>query len=85
MVGYLIFASASLLGYSGGFVVMTAFAVYAVRISWPTFVFLMYNFACVGVIAVFWQKVCKERTWLVNIVVTAVAANNIQVHVFTFH
>ena len=57
MIGYLIFASASLLGYSGGFVVMTAFEVFDVRISWPTFVFLMYNFAIVGVVAVFWQKV----------------------------
>ena len=57
MIGYLIFASASLLGYSGGFVVMTAFEVYRVTISWPTFVFLMYNFAMVGVVAVFWQKV----------------------------
>ena len=56
MIGYLIFASASLLGYSGGFVVMTAFEVFDVRISWPTFVFLMYNFAIVGVVAVFWQK-----------------------------
>lgn len=57
MIGYLIFASASLLGYSGGFVVMTAFEVYRVMISWPTFIFLMYNFAIVGVVAVFWQKV----------------------------
>jgi len=57
MIAYLIFASASLLGYSGGFVVMTAFEVYDVRISWPTFFFIMYNFALVGVVAVFYQKV----------------------------
>eukprot|EP01138_Halocafeteria_seosinensis_P015973 gb/GECG01016301.1/.p1 GENE.gb/GECG01016301.1/~~gb/GECG01016301.1/.p1 ORF type:complete len:548 (+),score=64.56 gb/GECG01016301.1/:1-1644(+) len=56
MVGYLIFASAMLLGYSGGFVAFTAIRVYNIRIDWFTFVFLMYNFAIVGVIAVFWQK-----------------------------
>lgn len=57
MVGYLIFASANLLGYTGGFVVLTALEVYNTVLDWPSFVFLMYNFAIVGVVAVFWQKV----------------------------
>lgn len=35
---------------------MTAFEVYDVIISWPTFVFIMYNFSIAGVVAVFWQK-----------------------------
>lgn len=56
MIGYLMFASASLLGYSGGFVVSTAFLVYGVTIDWVTFVFIMWNFAIVGVVAVFYQK-----------------------------
>eukprot|EP00500_Bicosoecida_sp_ms1_P003847 CAMPEP_0203813472 /NCGR_PEP_ID=MMETSP0115-20131106/4739_1 /ASSEMBLY_ACC=CAM_ASM_000227 /TAXON_ID=33651 /ORGANISM="Bicosoecid sp, Strain ms1" /LENGTH=457 /DNA_ID=CAMNT_0050722339 /DNA_START=12 /DNA_END=1385 /DNA_ORIENTATION=- len=56
MIGYLMFASASLLGYSGGFVVSTAFLVYDVRIDWITFAFIMWNFAIVGVVAVFYQK-----------------------------
>jgi hypothetical protein len=57
MVGYLIFASANLLGYTGGFVAYTAFQVYGTVIDWPTFLFVMYNFAVGGVTAVFWQKV----------------------------
>lgn len=85
MIGYLIFASASLLGYSGGFVALTALEVrcvclamlstrcslflynklpsqvYQIRIDWPSFVFLMYNFAIVGVVAVFWQKVQQQQ------------------------
>ena len=57
MVGYLIFASANLLGYTGGFLVLTALQLNHAVIDWPSFVFLMYNFAVVGVVAVFWQKV----------------------------
>jgi len=56
MVGYLIFASANLLGYTGGFVVYTALKVYSIILDWPTLFFLMYNFAAAGVVAVFWQK-----------------------------
>jgi hypothetical protein len=57
MIGYLIFASANLLGYTGGYVVYTALQVYNVILDWPTFVFVMFNFAGAGVVAVFWQKV----------------------------
>lgn len=56
MVGYLIFASVNLLGYSGGFMVLTALTVWHIRADWFTFVFIMYNFAIAGVVSVFWQK-----------------------------
>ena len=57
MIGYLIFASANLLGYTGGYVLYTALQVYDVILDWPTLIFVMYNFAVAGVVAVFWQKV----------------------------
>lgn len=56
MVAYLIFASVNLLGYSGGFMVVTAITVYRGIVDWPTLVFVMYNFAIAGAVAVFWQK-----------------------------
>ena len=56
MIAYLLFASLNLLGYTGGFVVYTAIKVYQWAVDWPSFVFLMYNFAVGGIVAVFWQK-----------------------------
>lgn len=56
MIGYLVFACANLLGYSGGFMVVTAVQRYQVILDWATLAFLMWNFAVVGVVAVFWQK-----------------------------
>jgi presenilin 1 len=56
MVGYLIFASVNLLGYSGGFMVMTAIQVWHIIADWATFGFIMWNFAIAGAVAVFWQK-----------------------------
>jgi hypothetical protein len=71
MIGYLIFASANLLGYTGGFVVYTALKVYNIVMDWPTLFFLMYNFAAAGVVAVFWQKVPARLAadlWLLSCV-----------------
>jgi hypothetical protein len=56
MVAYLIFASVNLLGYSGGFMAYTAIQVWQITADWPSFVFIMYNFAIGGAVAVFWQK-----------------------------
>jgi Presenilin len=56
MIGYLIFASINLLGYSGGFLVISAIQVAQLPVDWITLAFIMYNFAIAGAIAVFWQK-----------------------------
>ncbi|RYG53714.1 hypothetical protein EON66_08140 [archaeon] len=56
LVAYLIFASVMLLGYSGGFMVMTALQVWRIVSDYGAFVFIMYNFAIGGALAVFWQK-----------------------------
>ena len=56
MLGYLMFSSASLLGYSGGLLVSTALQVGGVPWDLPSLIFVMWNFALVGVVAVFWQK-----------------------------
>jgi len=56
MLAYLVFASVNLLGYSGGFMVVSAIQVWHVTADWVTFGFVMYNFAIAGAIAVYWQK-----------------------------
>jgi len=56
MVGYLMFASMNLLGYSGGFLAVTAIMVLRLTVDWGTLAALMFNFAVGGVVAVFWQK-----------------------------
>ena len=53
---YLMFACVSLLGYSGGYMAVAAIERFELTIDWPTLLFLLYNFAIVGVVAVFWQK-----------------------------
>ena len=57
LTGYFMFSFSCLLGLTGGYVIETALQVYNVFISVPTFVFLMYNFAFTGLVAIFWQKV----------------------------
>jgi presenilin 1 len=49
-------SSAMLLGYSGGLLVATALQVGGVPWDWPSLIFVMWNFAIVGVISVFWQR-----------------------------
>lgn len=56
MTGYLLFASLNLLGYTGGFMVVTFLNRFNVRFDWFTLVFLMWNFAAGGVISIFWKK-----------------------------
>jgi hypothetical protein len=56
MIAYLIFACINLLGYSGGFMVMSAVTVYQGILDYLTLALLMFNFAVGGAVAVFWQK-----------------------------
>lgn len=75
MVGYLVFASANLLGYTGGFMVYTALEVYRLPLDWISFPFLMFNFAVVGIVAVFWQKgIPRIVTQMYLVVVSVIMA-----------
>jgi presenilin 1 len=56
LLAYLMLASTMLLGYSGGFMVYTAIRVYKIVIDLPTFLFIMWNFAITGVVAIYWQQ-----------------------------
>jgi hypothetical protein len=75
MVGYLVFACANLLGYTGGFMAQTAISRYRLTVDYLTLAFLMYNFAVVGVVAVFWQKgVPRWMTQLYLVCVSVIMA-----------
>ncbi len=56
LIGYMIFASATLLGVLGGNVFDVAIMKYHIPIDKPTFYLIVYNFCVVGVVAVFWEK-----------------------------
>lgn len=56
LIGYMVFASTALLGFLGSQMFMVAIQKYRIPLDWLTFVFVMYNFAITGVIAVFYQK-----------------------------
>lgn len=56
IIGYMVLASTSLLGLLGGHLLMTALSIYQVPLDKISFVLLMFNFAVVGVAAVFWGK-----------------------------
>lgn len=62
MVGYLMFASMSLLGYTGSFLVYTGLKAYRIsNVDIISFLFAMLNFAVVGVLAIFYQKGIPRR------------------------
>ena len=50
----------NLLGYSGGFMVISAVTVYGVILDYVTLALVMANFALGGAVAVFWQKGCPR-------------------------
>ena len=56
LIGYMVFASTALLGLLGSQMFMVAIQKYRIPLDWITFVFVMYNFAITGLIAVFYQK-----------------------------
>lgn len=55
LIGYMIFSSATLLGLLGGELFYTAIEIYSLPIDVVTFFFTVYNFGCVGVLAIFWS------------------------------
>lgn len=63
LIGYMIICSGTLLGILGGNLLTTAISIYNVPVDVISFYFFMFNFAFVGVIAVFWgQGVPKSVT-----------------------
>jgi len=56
LIGYMIFASTILLGLLGGIIFMVAMNKYQLPIDQISFYITMYNFAIVGVVAIFYQK-----------------------------
>jgi len=55
LIGYMMISSMTLLGVLGGELFSIAIAKYRIPIDWFTFVFGLYNFAVVGVTAIFYQ------------------------------
>lgn len=56
LIGYMMFASTSLLGFLGGNMWYTAIQIYNLPVDKFTFVMALWNFAAVGVLAVFYGK-----------------------------
>lgn len=56
LVSYMLFSTTMLLGFMGGTAVYATLEMFEVPADWPSFVFIMYNFAVVGIVSVFWQK-----------------------------
>ncbi|KAL7486233.1 hypothetical protein ACHAW6_011835 [Cyclotella cf. meneghiniana] len=56
LIGYMMFSSMSLLGVLGAELFNIAIEKYRIPIDWFTFVFSLFNFAVVGVTAIFYQK-----------------------------
>jgi presenilin 1 len=54
LIGYMMGCSGILLGVLGGNLAQTAISIYNTPVDYLTFYFVMFNFASVGVIAVFW-------------------------------
>ncbi|GLE05237.1 hypothetical protein PINS_up014237 [Pythium insidiosum] len=65
LVGYMMFSSAMLLGMLGGNIVLISISQLDIVVDAFTFWIVMYNFAVVGVVAVFYQK--GTPTWLAQI------------------
>ena len=56
LIGYMVLASTSLLGFLGGNMWYTAIQIYNLPVDWFTFVVGLWNFAAVGVLAVFYGR-----------------------------
>ncbi|KAL3796858.1 hypothetical protein HJC23_008811 [Cyclotella cryptica] len=56
LIGYMMFSSMTLLGVLGAELFNVAIEKYRIPIDWFTFVFSLYNFAVVGVTAIFYQN-----------------------------
>jgi presenilin 1 len=57
LVGYMALSCTLLLGFMGGLLWYTALVRWQLPCDWLTFAAVLYNFAFVGVLAIFYQKV----------------------------
>lgn len=72
LIGYMIFASAGLLGVLGANLASTAIAIYGIPIDKISFYFFMFNFAVVGVAAIFWGQGLPKTVTQAYLILTAV-------------
>jgi presenilin 1 len=56
LIGYMILCSALLLGILGGNLYKVAIDIYSLPVDWISYILQLWNFAVVGVLAVFWSK-----------------------------
>jgi presenilin 1 len=56
LIGYMILCSATLLGILGGNLYRVAIDIYSLPVDWISYILQLWNFAVVGVLAVFWGK-----------------------------
>lgn len=72
LIGYMVFSSASLLGFLGDYMGTVAIEIYRIPIDKITWFLFMYNFAIVGVTAIFYQKGIPPKITQVYLVCTSV-------------
>mmetsp|Transcript_19870 Transcript_19870/g.43152 ORF Transcript_19870/g.43152 Transcript_19870/m.43152 type:complete len:580 (-) Transcript_19870:258-1997(-) len=56
LIGYMMFASTSLLGFLGGHIWMVAIQIYDLPVDKLTYVMVLWNFAAVGILAIFYGR-----------------------------
>jgi presenilin 1 len=72
LIGYMVFASGSLLGLLGGNLAQTAIGIYKIPVDKVSFGFFMFNFAFVGVVAVFWGQGVPKMVTQAYLICTSV-------------
>ena len=72
LIGYMVFSSASLLGVLGDYLATLAIEIYRIPIDVISYNISIYNFAVVGVIAIFYQKGIPSYITQIYLVFTSV-------------
>lgn len=72
LIGYMVFSSASLLGLLGDYMASVAIEIYRIPIDKISYTLIMYNFAIVGVTAIFYQKGIPQSITQTYLVFTSV-------------
>jgi presenilin 1 len=72
LIGYMVFSSASLLGVLGDYLGTLAIEIYRIPIDVISYNISIYNFAVVGVIAIFYQKGIPSYITQIYLVFTSV-------------
>ena len=72
LIGYMIFSSASLLGFLGDYMASIGINIYHIPIDVASYYIILYNFAIVGVAAIFYQKGIPSEITQMYLVITAV-------------